>query len=277
MEAAILSLLEVVKDEASSAWFDLEVAIPIWLLALLIPLRVIAGKVELGWDVVGYVGTILFGFPIVAWLEEPFLDWIMPNLGSWYTSYNQLPTWATLLLYVALSDFTSYWGHRSLHTRFLWDGHAWHHSPRYLYFLSGSRAAPLHILVLIAPTTLAYVLFPYPDAHYYALAHGLFQTANQHYIHTNLWVPFAKQLEYVFITPRLHFVHHSRNRVYSDSNYGFIFSFWDRLFATYTDPERVPADEPLGLNYDISHWRLLFGLPPKRADLRATPAADLRS
>lgn len=274
LEDAILSFVEIVKDESSGTLFDFEVAIPIWLLALLLPLRVIKGKIEFGWDIVGYLGTAVFGYVIVVSIEEPFLDWLEPSLGTWYASSDRLPPWGSLLLYVLLSDFASYWAHRLLHTRVLWDGHAWHHSPSYLYFMSGSRAAPLHIFVLIAPTTFAYLLFPYPDAHYYAVAHAIFQTANQHYIHTNVWVPYAKQLEYLFVTPRFHFVHHSSRRAYSDSNYGFIFSFWDRLFGTYTDPHLVPADEPLGLNYEIGKWRLLFGLPPKKATMRETRPAD---
>jgi sterol desaturase/sphingolipid hydroxylase (fatty acid hydroxylase superfamily) len=257
-------MLELLYDEVSSTIYDLGIAAPIWLLALIIPFRHLSARVEVGWDVVGYVGTIVFSWPIVLGLEDPFLDWIMPRLDFWYESYNRLPLWTALLLYVVVSDFASYWAHRLLHGRLLWDTHAWHHSPKYLYVLSGSRAGPIHILVLIAPTTLAYLVFPYPTAHYYALAHGAFQVANQHYIHSNLWVPFAKYLEFVLVTPRFHFVHHSRTRAYCDSNYGFIFSVWDRLFGTYTDPDRVPRDEPLGLNYEISNVRALFGLPPPR-------------
>jgi sterol desaturase/sphingolipid hydroxylase (fatty acid hydroxylase superfamily) len=34
----------------------------------------------------------------------------------------------------------------------------------------------------------------------------------------------------------MHRVHHSIDRREADSNFGQIFSFWDRLFATYTMP-----------------------------------------
>jgi sterol desaturase/sphingolipid hydroxylase (fatty acid hydroxylase superfamily) len=34
----------------------------------------------------------------------------------------------------------------------------------------------------------------------------------------------------------MHRVHHSIDRSEADSNFGQIFSFWDRLFATYTKP-----------------------------------------
>jgi sterol desaturase/sphingolipid hydroxylase (fatty acid hydroxylase superfamily) len=40
----------------------------------------------------------------------------------------------------------------------------------------------------------------------------------------------------VIVTPAMHRVHHSIDRSEADSNFGQIFSFWDRLFATYTRP-----------------------------------------
>jgi sterol desaturase/sphingolipid hydroxylase (fatty acid hydroxylase superfamily) len=70
------------------------------------------------------------------------------------------------------------------------------------------------------------------------------------------------------VTPRFHFVHHSTNRSIANSNYGFIFSVWDRLFGTYTDPAVVPPDDSLGLGYEISSWRLVLGLPPPRASMK---------
>ncbi len=269
MEPDAYTLLDYLLDEVYGAVYDLGIGTAVWLVALVLPFRALKGGVEIGWDVVGYVATIVFGFAVVMGLEEPLIVWIQPQLAGWYASYDLLPWWGSLTLYLLSSDFASYWAHRLLHTGFFWHGHAWHHSPRHLYFLSGSRAAPLHILVLIAPTTLAYLIFPYPTANYVAAAHGAFQVANQHYIHSNLRFPLQRWLEYFLVTPRMHFVHHSRTRTYSDSNYGFIFSMWDRWFGTYTDPDRVPIDEPLGLSYELSHTRALFGLPPRRLPLPA--------
>ncbi|HEX9877250.1 MAG TPA: sterol desaturase family protein [Gammaproteobacteria bacterium] len=257
-------MLEFIYSQFEETVFDVGIGVAVWLVALALPFRGLRGKKEIGWDVVGYFGSAVFGLMIVIGLEEPILDWAIPRMDVWRASYAQLPSWAVLLLYVVAADLGSYWAHRLLHTRFLWDAHAWHHSPRYLYFLSGTRAAPIHIVVLIAPTSLAYLFFPYETAFLVAFAHAAFQVANQHYIHSNLWVPFPKHLEYVFVTPRFHFVHHARDRKYSDSNYGFIFSIWDRLFGTYTEPDSVPADAPLGLGYEIGNWRAFFGLPPAR-------------
>jgi len=41
-------------------------------------------------------------------------------------------------------------------------------------------------------------------------------------------------LRLVIVTPDMHRVHHSAIRAEHDSNYGFNFSVWDRIFGTYT-------------------------------------------
>ncbi|MBI5630819.1 MAG: sterol desaturase family protein [Elusimicrobia bacterium] len=49
------------------------------------------------------------------------------------------------------------------------------------------------------------------------------------------------------VTPPMHMVHHSTARSQADSNYGVIFSFWDRIFRTYgavADPEGIALGLP---------------------------------
>jgi sterol desaturase/sphingolipid hydroxylase (fatty acid hydroxylase superfamily) len=53
--------------------------------------------------------------------------------------------------------------------------------------------------------------------------------------HSNVKMPEAldKALRLVVCTPNMHRVHHHYRQPYSDTNYGNIFSFWDRIFGTY--------------------------------------------
>jgi len=54
----------------------------------------------------------------------------------------------------------------------------------------------------------------------------------------------------VFVTPDMHRVHHSLHQPETDSNYGFNFSFWDRLFNTYTAQPKDGYEKMLiGLEY----------------------------
>ena len=53
--------------------------------------------------------------------------------------------------------------------------------------------------------------------------------------HANIKLPKTvdKLISYVLVSPDMHKVHHHYVLPYTDSNYGNIFSVWDRLLGTY--------------------------------------------
>jgi sterol desaturase/sphingolipid hydroxylase (fatty acid hydroxylase superfamily) len=55
------------------------------------------------------------------------------------------------------------------------------------------------------------------------------------YHHANLRLPrgWDKALQALFVTPQSHSIHHSRNPEETHSNFGIIFSCWDRAFRTF--------------------------------------------
>ena len=62
--------------------------------------------------------------------------------------------------------------------------------------------------------------------------------------HANVGLPPAVEriVGLVFVMPGMHKVHHSVERDETDSNYGSLGSFWDRVFGTYRsrrDPENL--------------------------------------
>jgi sterol desaturase/sphingolipid hydroxylase (fatty acid hydroxylase superfamily) len=70
------------------------------------------------------------------------------------------------------------------------------------------------------------------------IAYGAIDAIAAVFQHANVRIPhrLERLLVPVFVTPAMHRLHHSIERSEADSNYGQIFSFWDRLFATYTTP-----------------------------------------
>jgi sterol desaturase/sphingolipid hydroxylase (fatty acid hydroxylase superfamily) len=50
-----------------------------------------------------------------------------------------------------------------------------------------------------------------------------------------------KAIGFVFVSPNMHKVHHHWQQPYTDSNYGLIFSTWDRALGTYSelDPSKI--------------------------------------
>lgn len=229
------------------------------------PFRSQSGPPEVAWDLVGMlfgilcavVYTDLVGLPLATFIYE------LPALEGWYGLLGVTPGAVVIAANLLFGDLVVYATHRWLHSETLWHTHAWHHASRHLWWLSGLRGSPVHMLLTLLPYTLANVIFLPPDPR---MLTGviIFGMVNQHWLHSNVRLPWPALIEKVFVTPRYHFVHHSADVRFTNTNYAFVFTFWDRLFGTYTDPARVPADELLGLDYENSHVRLLLGLPPPR-------------
>jgi sterol desaturase/sphingolipid hydroxylase (fatty acid hydroxylase superfamily) len=149
-----------------------------------------------------------------------------------------LGTVGGIVAWLLLSDFAAYWNHRFQH-RFLWPIHAVHHSQTelcaatsYTHFLE----QPFRLLATGIPLSL--VQFGFPAAPFAIIAT---RELLEFFIHSPTRLhfgPFAK----VFVDNRFHRLHHSREPRHFDTNFGILFSFWDRLFGTAVEP--VPGHWP---------------------------------
>jgi len=131
-------------------------------------------------------------------------------------------------------DGVSYFWHRANHRiPMLWRFHQLHHSdPTFtattaLRFHFGELllGLPLRLIAVAAlgvsiPGVIAFEL--------------IFAFAN-FFEHGDIDLPLEleKRLAFLFITPALHRRHHSREARLLNSNYGTIFSFWDRIFRSF--------------------------------------------
>jgi sterol desaturase/sphingolipid hydroxylase (fatty acid hydroxylase superfamily) len=182
--------------------------------------------------------------------------WMAAGLGG----LQGLPGVVRIVAAIVVVDFIIYWLHRAQH-RFdvLWRTHAWHHSIEQLYWFSGFRTSFFHSFLYAIPVAsvsmLVFNLTPVETAIGYSI--GLLI---QFWEHTNIRANIGP-LHWIIITPAYHRVHHSTR--HNRSNFGTTFSFWDRMFGTYTDPATVPPDEPLGLGEPIDRRqvpRMLIGV-----------------
>ena len=73
--------------------------------------------------------------------------------------------------------------------------------------------------------------------------------AAERFIHANARIPARLDtgLRFLLVTPDMHRVHHSALPAETDSNYGVVVPWWDRLFGTYRAGVRDPRETPLGL------------------------------
>ena len=158
------------------------------------------------------------------------------------------PAWARWAAAIILFDLWMYAWHVANHKApLLWRFHQVHHADgeldasSALRFHTGeialSSVARLAVVPLLGMTVeqlLVYEMILQPVI----LLH-----------HSNVRFPPAVDyaLRWLIVTPRIHWVHHSKIRRETDSNYSSIFSLWDRLFRTlrWHDPRTIE----LGLEY----------------------------
>lgn len=179
------------------------------------------------------------------------------KIQAWASKQSVALRW---LEFIVLADFLGYFAHRLMHSRFAWRFHAIHHSPTSVNWLSGVRGTPIHYIVIVTPTLLANHLFMDGLGFWPAFGFIVFDILNQQFCHSNVHLKYAKQLEYLLVTPRMHFVHHHPMVKYTDSNYGLYFTVWDRLFGTYVDADSVEQKGLLGLDYQETEWSGFWGL-----------------
>ncbi len=245
------------------------------LLSRLVPFRRQSGPREIRLGVIVAILLVLLGAGYDRAVSGPLSTWWLsrPAIEQWYAVVKQWPPLVILVVSLVSADFMVYWTHRALHSKLLWHTHAFHHSSKHVWWLSGLRSSPVHAVLTALPDTVALLLFP-PASEAWLIALVLFQFCNQHWIHSNIALPYARTLEKLFVTPRVHFVHHSADVRYTNTNYAFLFTTWDRMFGTFTDPETVSPDEPLGLDYENTPWRMMLGLPPPRTARKTVAAPE---
>lgn len=153
------------------------------------------------------------------------------GLINWF----DLPLWADLLITILLLDFIGmYLSHYFLHKyKWLWKFHMVHHSDRHVDVTTGTRHHPGDWLIREAFALLAILITGAPLAFYV-----LFRFCNvvfTYFTHANIQLPkwLERPLSWVFVTPNVHKFHHHFERPWTDSNFGNIFSIWDRLFGTF--------------------------------------------
>ncbi len=153
--------------------------------------------------------------------------------------------WIILLLLV---DVMHYWLHRLGHyCRFFWAVHVNHHSSIHYNFTTGFRTGalePFYNFLFFIPIALAG--FPPIDIFFmYSVSQVWAILTHTEKIKKLGW------LEYIFVTPSHHRVHHASNTKYLDKNMGNMFIFWDKLFGTFQ--KELPAQHYEPIRYGITH------------------------
>ncbi|NLR93796.1 sterol desaturase family protein [Flammeovirga agarivorans] len=140
--------------------------------------------------------------------------------------------WYVWLAAFLLLDFGRWFIHFLGHKiRILWCIHGVHHTPKEMSFSVTVRGSFLGILLsphsfiwlpILGFNPFLVLIVDTICRVYVVLEHG-----NEKVIGKQRW------MELFFISPSAHRVHHSKNPIYLDRNFGETFSIWDRIFNTF--------------------------------------------
>jgi sterol desaturase/sphingolipid hydroxylase (fatty acid hydroxylase superfamily) len=179
----------------------------------------------------GLADLLMRGISLV--LLTFFFSWSLLTLS------HSVAYWIALLLLV---DMMHYWLHRLGHSsRFFWAVHVNHHSSEHFNFTVGFRSGvlePFYSFLFFIPIALLGfkpidILFIYSVGQVWAIL-----------THTER-VKKLGWLEYLFVTPSHHRVHHASNPLYLDKNMGTVFIIWDKLFGTFQPELPAKAYQPI--------------------------------
>jgi sterol desaturase/sphingolipid hydroxylase (fatty acid hydroxylase superfamily) len=157
------------------------------------------------------------------------------------------PLVATTIVVMAL-DLATYGAHRALHeVPALWRLHRVHHSDPVIDVTTTIRQHPgeglvRYLVLFVVAAGLGASPAAFGVYRVVSTVTALFEHAN---VRLPQWLDTA--LSWVTTWPNAHKVHHSRLPAQTDSNYGNVFSWWDRLFGTFT-PSHVGPTVVTGLD-----------------------------
>jgi sterol desaturase/sphingolipid hydroxylase (fatty acid hydroxylase superfamily) len=185
------------------------------------------------------VTTIIVNFAM-AFMLLMVAEWATDNnfgLLPWMPHMNN---WLFALIGLLLLDFfAAYLAHWSQHkTKWMWRFHLIHHTDTWIDTTSANRHHPGESAIRFIFTTVGVLLIGAPMwlVFLYQSLSVVFSQMN----HANISLPskLDRAISYVLVSPDMHKVHHHYLLPYTDSNYGNIFSLWDRLFGTFSTLER---------------------------------------
>jgi sterol desaturase/sphingolipid hydroxylase (fatty acid hydroxylase superfamily) len=145
-----------------------------------------------------------------------------------------IPLWLRVAIGLILLDGLVYAAHFALHrVPILWRLHQVHHSDNEMNASTHFRQHPLQLLLVSFVQLPFLYLLGIPGVSWVLLLPlGLAVQLWQH-IRGNPQSALDRALVWVLATPSHHLVHHHPERRWHDSNYGVVFSFWDRWFGTH--------------------------------------------
>jgi len=187
-----------------------------------------------------FTGTTIvvnFGLAFLLLLAS---EWVIRNeFGVLFLAPGLSLVLQTLIGLILLDLIAAWFAHWVQHkTPPLWKLHLVHHSDTHVDTTSANRHHPGESVVRFIFTALAVVIVGAPL--WMVFLYQAMSVVLSQFNHANISLPPAldRAISWVIVSPDMHKVHHHYVLPYTDSNYGNIFSVWDRLFGTFQTLDR---------------------------------------
>lgn len=172
-----------------------------------------------------------------------------------------LPYWFQVAITIPLLDLVAYLWHRANHlSRFLWRFHSVHHSDVIFEATTALRFHPGELLISLGIRLLVVTLtgLPLLGLILFEVIFGFFNL----FVHSDLRLSPRVEtvLSRMVITPSMHRLHHSDQPDELNTNFGTIFSVWDKVGRSFVlaDALRpIPVGLPQQQGRSLSLGRLL--------------------
>ena len=178
--------------------------------------------------------TIIINF-LLAFLLLNISDIVTSNKFGLLNWLPIIPIWINVFLGILFLDLIgAYLPHWLEHKiKPLWMIHLVHHSDHHVDTTTANRHHPLESLIRFTFTLIG-VLITGANIGIVMLYQSISLISTQ-FNHANIKLPKRVDLflSYFFVSPDMHKTHHHYRLPFTDSNFGNIFSIWDRLFGTY--------------------------------------------
>lgn len=194
-------------------------------------------------------GGVNFVFTVIHLVLHTFLAVLIVLLSDWCgrTGFGMVywtgaSVTGAIVIGVLALDLSSWLVHWVMHRiKFLWQFHVIHHSDPHVDVTTGLRHHPgdsllrglFFLLLILVSGAPMYTVMIYQTLVVLATA----------FTHANIRLPSKadRLISYLLVSPNMHKVHHHWKQPYTDSNYGAVFSIWDRILGTFMklDPSKL--------------------------------------
>ena len=158
---------------------------------------------------------------------------LLPYLGT-------INPWVFMIIGLLLLDLIgAYLVHYVEHkVKFLWRFHLIHHSDTWVDTTTANRHHPGESIVRFVFTVIAVLVVGAPM--WLVFLYQSLSVVLSQFNHANISLPVTldRWMSYIIVSPDMHKVHHHFELPHTDSNYGNIFSVWDRIFGTFSTLKR---------------------------------------